>query len=55
MCVCLDPQRATYLYRVGLVVWQLVWVDSDLGSSPRLVGRYCSYLLSKQDVGTFQI
>ena len=24
----------TNLYRVGLVVWQLGWVDLDLGSSP---------------------
>ena len=28
------------------------WVDSELGSS---VGRYCSYLLPKQDGGTSQI
>ena len=25
---------ADTLYRVGLVVWQLSWVDLDLGSSP---------------------
>ena len=32
------------------------FVDLDLRSSPaRLVGRYCSYLLPKQDGGTSQI
>ena len=30
------------------------FVDLDLGSSPRLVGRYCSYLLPKQDGGTIE-
>ena len=34
---------------------RLGWVDLDLGSSPPLVGRYCSYLLPKQDGGTSQI
>ena len=33
------------LYRVGLVVWQLGWVDLDLGSSPcwwaATVATYC--------------
>ena len=29
--------------------------DEDLGSSPWLVGRYCSYLLPKQAGGTPQI
>ena len=33
----------------------LGWVDLYLGSSPRLVGHYCSYLLPKQDGGTAQI
>ena len=42
-------------YRVGLVVWQLGFVDLDLRSSPWLVGHYCSYLLPKQDGGIFQI
>ena len=43
-------------YRVTLVVEYLGWVDLDLGSSPRKVGRYCSYLLlPKQGGGTFQI
>ena len=37
-------------YRVTLVVEYLCWVDLDLGSSPG-----CSYLLPKQDGGTFQI
>ena len=40
---------------IKLQVWQLGWVDSDLGGFPRLVGRYCSYLLPKQDGGTSQI
>ena len=44
------------LYRVGLVVWPLGWVDLDLGSSlARLVGRYCIYLLPKQTGWTPQI
>ena len=33
------------VYRVGLVVWQLGWVDLDLGSSPgwwaATVATYC--------------
>ena len=33
---------------------RLGWVDLDLGSSPA-GGRYCSYLLPKQDGGTPQI
>ena len=32
----------------------LGWVDLS-GEFPRLVGRYCSYLLPKQDGGTSQI
>ena len=28
------PAWAVGSYRVGLVVWQLGWVDLDLGSSP---------------------
>ena len=47
--------RMNSVYRVTLVVGYLGWVDLDLGSSPRLVGRYCSYLLPKQDGGTSQI
>ena len=31
------------------------FVELDLGSSPRLVGCNCSYLLPKQDGGTSQI
>ena len=31
------------------------FVDLDLGEFPRLVGRYCSYLLPQEDGGTFQI
>ena len=29
--------------------------DEDLGNSPRLVSRYCRYLLPKQAGGTLQI
>ena len=38
-----------YLYRVAHLLANLGWVDFDL------VGRYCSYLLPKQDGGTSQI
>ena len=43
------------VYRASHVLGDLGWVDLDLGSSPRLVGRYCSYLLPKQGGGTSQI
>ena len=33
-----------------MVVAHLGWVDSDLGSSPRLVGCYYSYLLPNRMV-----
>ena len=38
------------IYRVTMVVAHLGWIDSDLGSSPRPVGCYCSYLLPKRRV-----
>ena len=41
-------------YRLAHLLANLGWVDLDLGSSPA-VGRYCSYLLPKQDGGTSQI
>ena len=44
------------MYRLGLVVWQLGWIDLDLGSSPGWwAGTVASYLLPKQDGGTSQI
>ena len=42
------------LYRVTHLVANLGWVDLDLGSS-LAGGRYCTYLLPKQDGGTSQI
>ena len=37
--------KFTIVYRVGLMVWQLGWVDLDLGSSPgwwaAIVATYC--------------
>ena len=42
------------LYRVAHLLANLGWVDLDLGV-PLAVGRYCSYLLPKQDGGTSQI
>ena len=38
-----------------LVDEYLGWVDLRFGEFPQLVGRYCCYLLSKQDGGTSQI
>ena len=43
------------MYRECHLLGNLGWVDLDLGSSPRLVGRYCSYLLPRQAGGTPQI
>ena len=40
-------------YRASHVLEDLGWVDLDFGNS-WLVGRYCSYLLPKQDGGTSQ-
>ena len=45
------PKDAAGKYRVRQVVVHL----GSVGEFPRLVGRYCSYLLPKQDGGTFQI
>ena len=39
----------------GASCHSLGFEDEDLGSSPRVVGRYCSYLLPKQTGGTTQI
>ena len=36
-------------YRVILVVLHLRWVDFRFEMFPGLMGRYCSYLLPKQD------
>ena len=45
----------SFQYRVTLVGVQ-PWLGClRLGEFPRLVGRYCWYLLPKQDGGTFQI
>ena len=41
-------------YSVTLVVWHKVLLTYIWGV-PRLVGRYCSYLLPKQDGGKSQI
>ena len=46
------PYRGQYWVRQVLVTWVgLTWI----WRVPRLVGRYCSYLLPKHDGGTFQI
>ena len=41
-------------YRVAHLLANLGWVDLDLGI-PQAGGRYCSYLLPKDEGGTFQI
>ena len=43
--------KGLWRYRVTHLQANLGWVDFDLGCVPRLVGRYCSYLLPKQAGG----
>ena len=43
------------VYRASHVLVDLGWVGYRFGEFPRMVGRYCSYLLPKQDGGTPQI
>ena len=44
------PEGRPPKYRVTMVVAHLGFVDSDLGSSPWLVGCYCNYLLPDRRV-----
>ena len=50
----IDYRSMIVIYRVTLVVWDKVLLTLIWGV-PRLVGRYCSYLLPRQDGGTSQI
>ena len=40
------------MYRVTHLLKNLGWVDFHLGCSPQMVGRYCSYLLPKQETNS---